>query len=402
MNDRSVPQIASAPAADHAHVVFDDRRPDFRRLVMRGALLELVTVGFYRFWLATSVRLHLWSHTSVDGDAPEYTGTAKELLIGFLFALAVLVPLYFGYFLLGLEAERQKAFASIPFGLFYYFFLQFAIYRARRYRLTRTIWRGVRVSMGGSGLNYAWRVGLWTLLVIFTLGFALPWRQAALERFKMRHTAYGHLQGRFDGTGGQLFKRGWGLWVILVLTPIVVGIVAGVFKAPALTVLSYLALLIALPFIYAFYKAIEWRWWIGGLRLGEVYFASDMERGGLVDLYWKVVGWSVLLLLGVSIWIGAVWGIGYPLIGGEGTTQQKMLLLSQHWGFLIATSLGYVVFFLAFWAVMRIYLIHDVWQRVAESVTVHNLAAADEVAAQGEMAGAIGEGLADSLDVVGF
>jgi hypothetical protein len=44
----------------------------------------------------------------------------------------------------------------------------------------------------------------------------------------------------------------------------------------------------------------------------------------------------------------------------------------------------------------------DVWQRVAESVTVHNLAAADDVAAQGHLVSALGEGFADSLDVVGF
>ncbi|MBV8837289.1 MAG: DUF898 family protein, partial [Alphaproteobacteria bacterium] len=103
-----------------ARLTFTGRRSDFRRLVIRGTALELVTVGFYRFWLATDMRRHLWSHTSLEGDAPEYTGTAKELLIGFLFALAILVPLYLGYFLLGIEAERLKAFASLPVALLYY------------------------------------------------------------------------------------------------------------------------------------------------------------------------------------------------------------------------------------------------------------------------------------------
>ena len=51
------------------------------------------------------MRRHLWANTSVDGDAAEYTGRGKELLIGFLVALAILVPIYLGYFLLGLEAE---------------------------------------------------------------------------------------------------------------------------------------------------------------------------------------------------------------------------------------------------------------------------------------------------------
>jgi uncharacterized membrane protein YjgN (DUF898 family) len=402
MNDITVPQIPLSPelAAD-SRVVFADSRPAFRRLVLRGAFLELVTAGFYRFWLATNMRLHLWSHTSVDGDAPEYTGTAKELLVGFLFALALLVPLYLVYFLLGLEVERLQTFASVPLGLFYYLFLQFAIYRARRYRVTRTVWRGVRFAMRGSGLNYAWRVGLWTLLVFVTLGLALPWRQAALERFKMRHTAYGHLQGRFDGTGGELFKRGWGLWLaLLILLPSPFGF--GILQLPLLVMLSVFIFLVVLPFVYSFYKSIEWRWWIAGLRLGDVHFESGMDRGELVDLYWKVTGWSALLILGLSIWAGAAMGIAYSLVGGEGSPEQKMLLLSQDWGFLIVTALGYVVFILAFWAVMRIYLIHDVWKRVADSVTVHNLAAAAEVAAQGEIAGALGEGLADSLDVVGF
>src|SRR5712672_4141169 len=120
-------------------VSFSGDRGEFRRLVTRGAGLELVTVGFYRFWLATDIRRHLWSHTSVEGDAPEYTGTAKELFLGFLFALAILAPIYLAYLLIGLEAERWKAFASTPLAIFYYVFFQFAIYRARRYRLTRTV-----------------------------------------------------------------------------------------------------------------------------------------------------------------------------------------------------------------------------------------------------------------------
>src|SRR5262249_2474759 len=125
-----------------SRIDFTGQRPDFRRLVTRGAALELVTAGFYRFWLATDMRRHLWSNTSVDGDAAEYTGTSKELLLGFLFALAILAPIYLAYFILSLEVERFKAFASLPLMAFLYLFAQFAIYRARRYRLTRTAWRG--------------------------------------------------------------------------------------------------------------------------------------------------------------------------------------------------------------------------------------------------------------------
>src|ERR1700754_131582 len=116
MNELVAPP--SVPVATAEPVVFSGVRGDFRRLVLRGALLELITLGFYRFWLPTHMRRHLWSHTSAGGDALEYTGTGRELLIGFLFALAILMPIYVVYFLIGLEAERLQALASIPLVLF--------------------------------------------------------------------------------------------------------------------------------------------------------------------------------------------------------------------------------------------------------------------------------------------
>src|ERR1700675_2506955 len=126
-------------------VLFSGNRGEFFRLVTRGAGLELITVGFYRFWLATDIRRHLWTNTPIHCDAAEYTGRGKELLIGFLIALAIIVPVYLAYFLAGLEAERIKAFASFPLLAFLYVFGQFAIYRARRYRLTRTVRLGLAV-----------------------------------------------------------------------------------------------------------------------------------------------------------------------------------------------------------------------------------------------------------------
>ena len=75
----------------------------------------------------------------------------------------------------------------------------YALFRARRYRATRTIFRGVRFWMTGSGWAYVGRAILWDLLTVLTLGFAYAWRSAALERYKMRHTRYGDLQGAFVG-----------------------------------------------------------------------------------------------------------------------------------------------------------------------------------------------------------
>ena len=401
MNETPWPPPVSPPPIPDNRIVFSGVRSAFVRLVMRGALLELVTLGFYRFWLATDMRRHLWSNTAVGGDAAEYTGTAKELLIGFLFALAILAPIYLVYFLIGLEAERLQAFASIPLGLFFYLFAQFAIYRARRYRLTRTVWRGVRFWMTGSGVSYAWRAGLWSLLVVLTLGLALPWARASLERYKMRHTAYGDLQGSFAATGGQLFGRGWWLWLLVWLLLVPLGL--GSWPPnPQLLLVWPLFLLMILPFILAAFRAIEWRWWVSGLRIGEVRFDSDLATGALIGLYWKVTGWIVLFVLGLSAWVGIAMLLGYASTDPSDAFEQRLAVTLNQIPALIALGVGYVVAALASGAVMRVYLMRDIWQRVADSVTVHNLAAAENVTARGDTVSALGEGFANSLDVTGF
>ena len=362
-------------------VAFTGQRGEFFRLVARGAALELVTVGFYRFWLATDIRRHLWSHTEVDGDAAEYTGRGKELLLGFLFALAILVPIYLAYFLISIEAERLKGFGSFPLLLAFYLFGQFAIYRARRYRLTRTIWRGVRFWMDGSGWAYAARALLWGVLVGLTLGLALPWREAALERYKMRHSHYGDLQGSFEGRGWEFFKRGWWLWLL----------------APIALVLFPLA-----PFAYAAFKAVEWRWWLSGIRFGGVRLESTLPRGALYGLYWKMIGWFALL----AVLSGSYFGFcSYLLVKMNGVTQNHPFtpqMLSNSVPILVAMGLGYLAFVLSLNVVMRVYLLRDVWAKVVATVQVHGLEAAANVAAKGDPVSALGEGFADGLDVAGF
>lgn len=363
-----------------ASVSFTGDRKQFFHLLARGAGLELVTVGFYRFWLVTDIRRHLWSNTLVDGDAAEYTGRAGELLIGFLIALAVLVPIYLAYFLAGLEAERFQTFASFPLLLFFYVFGQFAIYRARRYRLTRTVWRGVRFWMDGSGWAYAARATLWGLFAIVTLGIALPWRQAALERYKMQHSWYGDLQGRFEGQGWAFFKQIWWLWLV---TPVAI-------------VIFPLA-----PFLYAYYKAVEWRWWISGIRFGGARLESTLRSDALQDLYWKVIGWSLLLSTAFAIVIGIfaalVAGIGHAI---SGPAESSALVTSIPLA--IVTVIGYLALALGFSVVSRLYLSRDLWVRALSSVDVHGIQAAADVSARGDLASALGEGIADGLDVAGF
>jgi uncharacterized membrane protein YjgN (DUF898 family) len=141
-------------------VRFLGQRRSYWRLLIRGTVMLFVTLGIYRFWLVTDVRRFLWSNTEIAGETLEYTGTALELLLGFLVAISLLIPVYSGIFLaaldLGILGKLSGVSAFAALGLLG----QYAIYRARRYRLTRTIYRGLRFHQEGSAWGYAFRAVL--------------------------------------------------------------------------------------------------------------------------------------------------------------------------------------------------------------------------------------------------
>src|SRR5271155_334406 len=211
---------ALSPPGSAGAVQFLGKEAAYWRLRIKGAGLLVLTLGIYRFWFATDVRRYLWSSTEIGGETLEYIGLATELLGGFLLAIAILVPLYTAVAAAALTLDTSaQAIAAIGFVLLV-LLGQFALYRARRYRLTRTVFRGVRFDQHGSAWRYAPYALFWWALVIVTLGLAYPWAQAGLQRFKMRHTSYGDLAGSFAGSGKGLFVRSLPIWC-LVVGPIV-------------------------------------------------------------------------------------------------------------------------------------------------------------------------------------
>jgi uncharacterized membrane protein YjgN (DUF898 family) len=416
--------------ASAQQLTFVDRKGAFMKLAMRGAFLELVTFGFYRFWLNTDIRRHLWAHTAIAGDGLEYTGRARELLMGFLMALAILAPVYFGYFLIGVEAERTKAFASTPLVAIFFLFGQFAVYRARRYRLTRTTWRGVRFWMQGSGLGYMCLAAGWTLLVRASLGFAYPWRAAALERYKMRRTFYGDLRGEFAGDGRDFFRRAW--WIWLTMGPLASGMLLAIaYSASAIDraikawptasglaearILAFGASGLAIPLLvgllilalYARFKTIEWRWWTEGLRIGPMSFETSLQQRQYFGLLAQFIlaFLPILLILGGLVYYGIAHDPSFHKAFGAAQAKQQHLAPQAQGGlplFSLFILPAYVLFLFSFGTLNRYFMQHHYWRMIVASLAIRNSEAAADVAQSGEAASALGEGLADGLDVAGF
>jgi uncharacterized membrane protein YjgN (DUF898 family) len=96
----------------------------------------------------------------------------------------------------------------------------FGIHRARRYRLSRTRWRGIRGGLSGRSAPFAWTY-LWTLLLVpLTLGWIMPWRTVRLQRALFEETRFGDKAFTFSGRAGPLYKRYWVVWLSAIILTI--------------------------------------------------------------------------------------------------------------------------------------------------------------------------------------
>ena len=147
------PVEAPAPPPNGARFPGDERA--FWRLLIRGAALLLVTLGIYRFWLATDVRRSLWNNTEIAGDCPRIhrhrARTAARLPDRDRAAGADQRGVLSRHVGRGVLGQMAGLLALVVLALLG----QFAVYRARRYRLTRTVYRGIRFHQTGSAWRYA-------------------------------------------------------------------------------------------------------------------------------------------------------------------------------------------------------------------------------------------------------
>jgi uncharacterized membrane protein YjgN (DUF898 family) len=376
-------------------------------LVWRGLFLTIITLGIYRFWYRTDLRRWYWRNTVVGGDGFEYRGTPKELFIGFLIALSITLPLYFAGTLAALFiASEMTTNAITVLGLLILTVLaQYGAYRARRFRMTRTVWRGLRFDQKGSPWRYAAVSLLWFLATVMTVGLTLPLFRRSIEAMKVRNTRFGSAEGRFDAPIGRLMLRWLPSWIGLAIAIVIAAYFA--FEASgedaasdeqgiaiALFMAALLGGLLVLALCWPFYRAAEFRTFTGGSSIGPVTFRSDLAASSLYGMY---IGFALVLL---------ALGIAGLLIGAAFLSTIVAVFQSSGRGAMglgvVGLALAYLGGVYLFMALKELMLNRGFWRRAAESVTVMGLDQVGAVLATAvEADSGAGEGLADAIDFGG-
>jgi len=311
----------TAPTPDQsARLRHDGAGGEIFAILARNLALTTVTLGIYRFWAKTRIRRYLWNHMSFEGDALEYTGTGRELFLGFVIVALVLALASGAYRVIDVIVLATFPVLALLLNVVlvagFFLLTGVALYRARRYRLSRTLWRGIRGAQTGSAVLYGLKyLGYWALNVL-SAGWTYPWMRMRLMHQMMNNTWFGDRRFHFDSRSGPLYDRFAAVWAVVFLALVVSASTAYVaisttgFEVTELeTIPPSLILIMLLPVLFTilsiilgitWYKAREYAYIASSARYEGLTFRLDTTFGSFL---WLVVG--NYLIRALSLGLGA-------------------------------------------------------------------------------------------------
>ena len=81
----------SVVSAPRPALHYDGRLGELYSIFLTNILFTILTLGIYQFWAITRYRRYFWSRTQFQGERFEYTGTGRQLFVGFLLAVLALI-----------------------------------------------------------------------------------------------------------------------------------------------------------------------------------------------------------------------------------------------------------------------------------------------------------------------
>ena len=188
-------ELPSVEQSGALSVDFVGKRGALFWLALKTGFLTVLTLGFYRFWMKTRLRRWYWSAIRPGGHPMEYVGDPFEKLLGFFIAVVILT-FYIGIVNLLLMFVSFSVFNSSWLGYLASFagvipIWFYARYRARRYVLGRTRWRGVRFGLEPGAWGYAGKALWYWFLTIITAGILWPRMTFLLEKYRTDRTYFG-------------------------------------------------------------------------------------------------------------------------------------------------------------------------------------------------------------------
>ncbi len=306
----SVPEVPPPPPRKETIRVAFHQQDGLLALTLINFFLSMVTLGIYSFWGKTAVRQHIWSSIHINDEPLEYTGTGWELFLGaIIVGLLILMPLAFlqiGASILFAASTSVAIVTQILVSVFILFLVGIGTYRARRYRLSRSVWRGIRGSLAGSPVSFGTSFLLRYAMLLPTLGWAYPWLRVGLNRHMTNDMRFGQHPFHFRGSAAPLYAPFATVWIAgALIVAAAVGLTWGTVdfaqlfdSDPAdplqsqqqlLYILAFVFIVLPIVFVvsgllWVVYKAAELRYFADCTTFGDLQFRLDATVWSLITL----------------------------------------------------------------------------------------------------------------------
>lgn len=169
-------------------------------------ILTVLTLGFYYPWARAAYLRYMYGETEYIDSRFTFHGTGKEIFMGFLKAVALLVGLY----ILLIACVMSQSFGLMLLGILVFYvailvLIPIAIHGSCKYRLSRTSWRGIHFGYRGNLKEFMKLYLVEMFLTIVTFGIYASWMQVKVNQYIRGNTRFGNVEFRFDGNGSDLF-----------------------------------------------------------------------------------------------------------------------------------------------------------------------------------------------------
>ncbi|MFY8019948.1 MAG: YjgN family protein [Bacteroidia bacterium] len=179
---------------------------DYFVIKLVNLLLSGLTLGLYYPWAKAASLKYLYEHTELDGKRFKFTGTGKEMFIGFIKAVGIILFMYI--LIIAASFSRNMFIMFGTLALFYVVFLlliPISIHGSLRYRLARSYWSDVQFSYLGDRTTLIKEFFIGFILTLFTFGLYSSWFNMKIRTYITNHIRFGNAKFSFDGNGMDYF-----------------------------------------------------------------------------------------------------------------------------------------------------------------------------------------------------
>ena len=230
---------------------------EYFKIWIVNIVLIIITLGIYYPWAKVRNKRYFYANTNLENRNFEYHATGKQLLVGYLIAMGVLIA----------------------------------------YIIFNTV------------------APIFGLIIIIVFALSLPWIIVRSMLFNMKMTSFSNVRFGFIGTTRESFRVYFSVPISIYVALIVLnGIILAIFKDSIIS--FFLAIVLFFAFLQALshLKKIKTKFLVSNIKYGQSSFNADVNVKPFLLILLKTIGIAIITLIMTFIIVGT---LGYTIFGVE-------------------------------------------------------------------------------------